>query len=204
MAASNPIKVTEPQNQSEKQPSILLISLISGLFWIFLGFIIIYFFQEKPIYDPLIGGWEVWIQLLTGTVFGAIFAFMALKLLQNEQMKSVVESYGIIQQVRELKLTPIQIILVSLVAGISEEFLFRGAIQPLLGIWITSIIFIGIHGYIRLSTFPKFFYTLFTFLLSCALGYLYIAFGIYSAMMAHTVYDVIVLWKITDIFKNES
>src|SRR5690625_6068387 len=68
----------------------------------------------------------------------------------------------------------------SVVAGISEEFLFRAAIQPLLGVWLTSAIFIGIHGYIRFSTFPKLLYTLFTFLLSCALGYLYIAFGIRS------------------------
>src|SRR5690625_7116241 len=85
-------------------------------------------------------------------------------------MKSVIESYGIIQQVRELKLTPVQMISLSVVAGISEEFLFRAAIQPLLGVWLTSAIFIGIHGYIRFSTFPKLLYTLFTFLLSCALG----------------------------------
>ncbi len=193
-----------PQRQSEKQPPIQLISLMSGLFWVFLGFIIIYFFQEKPIWQPLVEGLEIWIQLLTGSLFGILFAFLAIRLLHNEQMKSVIESYGIIQQVRELKLTPVQMISLSVVAGISEEFLFRAAIQPLLGVWVTSAIFIGIHGYIRFSTFPKFLYTLFTFLLSCALGYLYIAFGIYSAMLAHAVYDMIVLWKITDIFKEQS
>lgn len=193
-----------PQRQSEKQPPIQLISLMSGLFWVFLGFIIIYFFQEKPIWHPLVEGLEIWIQLLTGSLFGILFAFLAIRLLHNEQMKSVIESYGIIQQVRELKLTPVQMISLSVVAGISEEFLFRAAIQPLLGVWVTSAIFIGIHGYIRFSTFPKFLYTLFTFLLSCALGYLYIAFGIYSAMLAHAVYDMIVLWKITDIFKEQS
>lgn len=193
-----------PQRQSDKQPPIQLISLMSGLFWIFLGFIIIYFFQEKPIWQPFAEGLEIWIQLLTGSLFGIIFAFLAIRLLQNEQMKSVIESYGIIQQVRELKLTPVQMISLSVVAGISEEFLFRAAIQPLLGVGVTSAIFIGIHGYIRFSSFPKFLYTLFTFLLSCALGYLYIAFGIYSAMLAHAVYDMIVLWKISDIFKVQS
>ena len=193
-----------PQRQSEKQPPIQLISLMSGLFWVFLGFIIIYFFQEKPIWQPLVEGLEIWIQLLTGSLFGILFAFLAIQLLHNEQMKSVIESYGIIQQVRELKLTPVQMISLSVVAGISEEFLFRAAIQPLLGVWLTSAIFIGIHGYIRFSTFPKLLYTLFTFLLSCALGYLYIAFGIYSAMLAHAVYDMIVLWKISDIFKEQS
>lgn len=204
MADSKSMEETDPQNTSEKQPPIQLISLLSGLFWILLGFIIIYFFQEKPIYEPLTEGLEVWYQLLTGLVFGVIFAFLALKLLQNEQMKSVLENYGIIQQVRELKLTPFQMVTLSLVAGISEEFLFRAAIQPLLGVWFTSIIFIGIHGYIRFSSFPKFLYTLFTFLLSCTLGYLYIAFGIYSAMMAHAIYDVIVLWKISNVFAEDT
>src|SRR5690625_3281756 len=114
-----------PQRQSEKQPPIQLISLMSGLFWVFLGFIIIYFFQEKPIWQPLVEGLEIWIQLLTGSLFGILFAFLAIQLLHNEQMKSVIESYGIIQQVRELKLTPVQMISLSVVAGISEEFLFR-------------------------------------------------------------------------------
>lgn len=203
MADSESIKETDPKNTPE-QPSIQLVSLLSGLFWILLGFVIIYFFQEKPIYEPFTEGLEVWYQLLTGLIFGAIFSFLALQLLHNEKMKAVIESYGIIQQIRELKLTPFQMVTLSLVAGISEEFLFRAAIQPLLGVWLTSIIFIGIHGYIRLSSIPKFLYTMFTFLLSCALGYLYIAFGIYSAMMAHAVYDMIVLWKISGMFTEEN
>jgi membrane protease YdiL (CAAX protease family) len=35
------------------------------------------------------------------------------------------------------------------------------------------------------------------------LGYLYMAFGLYSAMLAHFVYDVIVLWKHTEEAKKE-
>jgi len=62
-----------------------------------------------------------------------------------------------------------------------------------LGIWLTSLIFIGIHGYIRFKTFRHILFTGFTFLLSSVLGVLMIYFGILAAIIAHTVYDIILL-----------
>lgn len=177
--------------------SLQTLSIVSGLFWLIIGAIFIHFFQERTIADSLTDGAFVWIQMFTGIGFGILFGVMGVHIIKHPGLQSAMDDYQIIKVIKKLNLSPWQVLSVSLVAGITEEFLFRAAVQPIIGIWITSLIFIGVHGYIRLATVPQFLFTLFTFLLSMMLGYLYIAFGIYSAMAAHVVYDVIVLWYIT-------
>lgn len=188
----------------KKKLNIIRISLISGIVWMILGAIIIHFGQERTILEAFTDGAPAWIQLVTGTGFGLLFGVMGVQLMKDPTLKEALSEYEIIQTLNELKLGRGQQISVSAVAGITEEFLFRAAIQPVIGIWLTSLIFVGVHGYIKVTTVPKFLFTLFTFLLSMMLGYLYMSFGIYSAIMAHFIYDAIVLWKHTDEAKKEA
>lgn len=81
----------------------------------------------------------------------------------------------------------------SLFAGAGEELLFRGAIQPLLGIWVTSAIFIGIHGYFKFTSIGHIIFGVMMFSLSIMLGYLFEHAGLIAAMSAHAIYDVIML-----------
>lgn len=83
------------------------------------------------------------------------------------------------------------VIFYSFCAGVGEEILFRGAIQPHLGIWLTSILFIFLHGYLNPFNWPITLYGLFMVIISSGLGYLYEIYGIYAAMMAHFVFDVV-------------
>jgi membrane protease YdiL (CAAX protease family) len=188
----------------KKKLNITRISLISGAVWMILGAIIIHFGQERTILEAFTDGAPAWIQLVTGTGFGVLFGVMGVQLMKDPTLKKALSDYEIIKTLNELKLGRWQQISVSAVAGITEEFLFRAAIQPVIGIWLTSLIFVGVHGYIRMTTLPRFLFTLFTFLLSMMLGYLYISFGLYSAMIAHFIYDAIVLWKHTDEAKKEA
>jgi uncharacterized protein len=189
------------QNESRETdsplPSITTISLLSGIIWLILSVLIIHFFQERLFFDVLIEGESFLIQLAAGTISGILFGLAAVKLIDHPQLKKVLDDYIIIRQIKEYKLTPFQIGHISVVAGITEEILFRAAIQPLIGIWLTSLLFIAIHGYIRFKTLHHFMFGLFVFFLSMMLGYLFIFFGIVAAITAHAVYDVIVLWKIS-------
>ncbi|HET8866603.1 MAG TPA: CPBP family glutamic-type intramembrane protease, partial [Gracilimonas sp.] len=71
--------------------------------------------------------------------------------------------------------------------------LFRGAIQPLLGNTLTSMIFISIHGYFKFRSPAHIFFGVLMFGLSFMLGLLFEHVGLISAMIAHTIYDLIML-----------
>lgn len=195
---------SQDDSSSQKELNITKISLISGAVWMVLGAVIIHFGQDRTILEAFTDGAPVWLQLATGTSFGTLFGVMGVQLMKDPTLKEALSEYEIIKTLNELKLGKGQQISVSAVAGITEEFLFRAAIQPVIGIWLTSLIFVGVHGYIKITSVPKFLFTLFTFLLSMMLGYLYMSFGLYSAIMAHFIYDAIVLWKHTEEAKKEA
>ncbi len=83
------------------------------------------------------------------------------------------------------------IIFYSTCAAVGEEILFRGAIQPFLGIWWTSVLFIFLHGYLNPYNWQITLYGVFMVMISAGLGYLYELLGIYAAMFAHFIYDLV-------------
>ncbi len=194
----------ENRTPKPQKINITRISIISGAVWMVLGALIIHFWQDRTILDAFTEGALIWVQLITGTAFGILFGVMGVQLMKDPTLKEALSEYEIIKTINELNLGKRQQISVSAIAGITEEFLFRAAIQPVIGIWLTSLIFVGVHGYIKIKSVPKFLFTLFTFLLSMMLGYLYMSFGIYSAIVAHFIYDAIVLWKHTEEAKKET
>ncbi len=76
--------------------------------------------------------------------------------------------------------------LIGLSAGIGEELLFRGAIQPRYGIIPTALLFALLHNQYGFS-----FVTLGTFGLGCAFGLLAKRYGTTHAIIAHTLYNTI-------------
>lgn len=184
------------ENLSLDGRKVLILSVLSGVVWLLLGNLIIHYFQEKTLTEIFFRGSHILIQTSIGLASGALIGFAGILMIRLPSFNEILDEYAIIRQVKELSLTPSQIVCVSLVAGISEEILFRGAIQPVIGIWWTSLLFIGIHGYIRLHSTTHALYSLFTFGLSMVLGLLFIHFGLISAMAAHFIYDVVVLYGI--------
>jgi len=78
--------------------------------------------------------------LLAGIVSGFLIAHLC-------RLSVFSESYNkVIKLVLGNNLGIFDYFVISMMSGICEEILFRGVIQPLWGIWITSIIFVLIHG----------------------------------------------------------
>lgn len=192
----NQLQTDEPSIDGRK---LLLVSILSGLIWLLIANLIIFYVQERKLADLFFAGYHFLIQIGIGLAAGAFFGIAGLGLIRFPSFRKILDEYAIIRQVKQMDLSANEIVYVSLVAGISEEILFRGAIQPVIGIWLTSILFIGIHGYIRMKSATHFFYSLFTFVLSTMLGALFIYVGLISAMAAHFLYDVIVLYGIKRI-----
>jgi len=77
-------------------------------------------------------------------------------------------------------------LLLALLTGISEEILFRGALQPVFGIIPTSIFFTIIH--IQYTLTPA---TIIIFIVSLGFGWLRWRFNTTSAIIAHIIYNFI-------------
>lgn len=196
----NQLNTDEPVIEGRK---LIIVSLLSGLIWLLLANLIIYYVQEKKLADLFFAGYHFLIQIGVGVISGALFGLAGLGLIRIPAFRKILDEYAIIRQIKQMDLTVSEIVYVSLVAGISEEILFRGAIQPVIGIWWTSLLFIGIHGYIRLKSTSHILYSLFTYALSTMLGALFMYVGLISAMTAHFIYDVIVLYGIKEVLTSE-
>ncbi len=83
----------------------------------------------------------------------------------------------------------LDLFLTSASAGFSEELLFRGAVQPLLGIWITSLLFALAHGGGAKASKGNLFFGLFIFGISLLLGVVYVEVGLLAGMVTHFALD---------------
>jgi len=130
-------------------------------------------------------------QLLAGAALGLIYwgiAEAAYRFLPNGKgSQTVIDSYN------ELGLSGWRPLWISLAAGVGEEMLFRGALQPHLGIWVTSALFALAHlrGYrIRELNRTTAAQLAGLFGVSAALGALAHFGGLVTAIVVHVMVDV--------------
>ena len=83
------------------------------------------------------------------------------------------------------------IVIVALAAGVGEEFFFRGALEPAIGRWFSSLAFITLHGAFRLREPGVAAFAVFLFGASTGLSALNAWKGLEGAMAAHAAYDVV-------------
>lgn len=94
----------------------------------------------------------------------------------------------------------------SFCAGFGEEILFRCGIQHWLGIWITSILFIAIHGYFNPKKWRLSLYGLLILPFILSLGYWLEPMGIWFCIAAHFGYDLMLFLSMNqkDLPKSSS
>lgn len=159
------------------------------------GLALVYFFQETPISELLAGRWPLWIQvllrLLAGT-FSGIFARWVI--LQSFFEKEKIKYRDLINQ---WSWTPVGILFISLCAGIGEELFFRAGLQPLLGLWPTTLFFVLLHGYLNPFNWRITVYGILMVGLIAFFGYLFQRGGILTAIMAHAAFDAVLLFWLT-------
>ncbi len=79
-------------------------------------------------------------------------------------------------------------LLIGLSAGISEELVFRGALQPRFGLLITSLLFASVHLQYAFS-----FALVIVFILALGLGYLRQRWNTTTAIIAHVLYNALLI-----------
>ena len=135
------------------------------------------------------------IQILVGALVGILFGFLAWWMINRPQLVNIKKKYGVL--VHRLKLNTTEIIFLSFSAGVGEEFLFRGVLQPYWGVWITAVFFVAIHGYLDPRDKKMMTYGLTMTVFIGILGYMKIYSGLLAPMAAHMAIDVVLLYKLT-------
>lgn len=130
-------------------------------------------------------------QLAVGALAGLAIALGAHALIASPLLHTVNNSYA--RMLGRFRLTLSEIVLISLCAGVGEEMLFRGAVQPFLGIPIASVLFVAIHGYLNPRDWRLSVYGVYMTVGIALLGYLAETRGLLSAMVGHTLIDVYLL-----------
>jgi hypothetical protein len=82
-------------------------------------------------------------------------------------------------------------IFLSACAGIGEELLFRAGIQPLLGPWITSVVFVALHGYLNPWNWKFSMYGLIVLPFIVIISFGFVHFGLWFSIAAHFAYDAV-------------
>lgn len=171
----------------------LALSMISAVVYILLAYLIFYFLRDMSMQQALSKGRPLMVQLGAGIAAGILLATVIRFIMKRPPVSGVLDDFYIVRMLSRTRLTPFDRTQISLFAGVGEELLFRGAIQPILGIWFTSVIFVGLHGYFKFKSLGHLAFGLMMFGLSLALGYLFEYVGLVAAMSAHAVYDMIML-----------
>jgi membrane protease YdiL (CAAX protease family) len=174
--------------------TVFYLSLLTLLGFSAVGAIIIQFFYQEPLYSVLQHGIAWQHQIFVGLSYGVIAAFAAYILLQHQFLKPVKDFF--LDFTNQLNLSKRDMVWFSICAGIGEEILFRAAIQQTLGIWPTAVLFIVLHGYLNPFRFKLTLYGVIMVIVSAGLGYLYEFAGLFSAIVAHMIFDILLFLNV--------
>ena len=174
--------------------STLILALLTLLLMGGGGIALIWFREEGETISYLSGYVSVLYQIIAGLAAGMLGAYVAWWIVSLDYLANTRTFF--VELFRGLQLGVSEIVFISFCAGIGEELLFRGGIQPILGIWITAILFVALHGYLNPAKRPLMVYGIFMVFVIAGFGYMTEHIGIISAMVAHTVLDIYLIMKL--------
>jgi membrane protease YdiL (CAAX protease family) len=162
-------------------------------------------FHNPPYVHQLLAGLPLLYQALLGVAIGGFFwaaSVIGYKRTANSESTHItVESYS------RLDLSGWNPLWIALTAGFGEELLFRGALQPLLGVWFTSILFVVLHARAyRFTSFSKRVLVQASGLLvvSVTLGFIAKYAGLITAMIVHAAIDIVGLYTIRRVVRLQA
>jgi membrane protease YdiL (CAAX protease family) len=126
---------------------------------------------------------------LIGLAWGIFYALLGLFAFQGADMNDELGKQK--RLLRGLKLNLAEKSFLSFCAGFGEEMLFRAGVQHWLGVFVTSVLFVAIHGYLNPKKKTLFKYGLLLLPFIFSLGYFLEEFGIWFAISAHFSYDLV-------------
>ncbi len=178
-----------------RKRTILLLALATLIIFGGLGVLFIPYARDIGITVFVSGNKQLWLQLTVGLIFGIITANAGWQIVELPKLEKTKVFFSEI--IKPLKLNTFEIIIISVCAGIGEELFFRGAVQPMLGVWATSVLFVLLHGYLNPFNLPLTYYGIYMVVVIGVMGLFTENIGIVTAMIAHSIIDYILLQKLS-------
>jgi uncharacterized protein len=164
-------------------------------------FLINALFGPKPLWAVVSDGRSLVWQVNAGIVLAIAFSVPALvAVLKLDFLRSF--KALLLELTQRVDLSGWNPLWFGLCAGIGEELLFRGALQPLLGIWWTGLLFALAHygtGGFKSMNFMKWGYAAFLFLTSLMLGLVLTQIGLIATMVLHSVADAVIFFVLRGV-----
>jgi membrane protease YdiL (CAAX protease family) len=164
-------------------------------------FLINALFGPKPLWAVVSDGRSLVWQVNAGIVLAIAFSVPALvAVLKLDFLRSF--KVLLLELTQRVDLSGWNPLWFGLCAGIGEELLFRGALQPLLGIWWTGLLFALAHygtGGFKSMNFMKWGYAAFLFLTSLMLGLVLTQIGLIATMVLHSVADAVIFFVLRGV-----
>jgi membrane protease YdiL (CAAX protease family) len=153
--------------------------------------------QGRSIGTIIAAGQPLHLQTGFGLAVGAAAALAAL--IGYKWQASKAHTKSIVNSYNRLNLSGWNPVWISLAAGFGEELLFRGALQPLLGILFASLVFVIAHipAYqVKSFTLTTLIQATGVFATSIFLGVVFEYVGLVAAMLVHALIDLVGLYTI--------
>jgi membrane protease YdiL (CAAX protease family) len=160
-----------------------------------LGWGILQFFEDDALGMMVRSEMNFFLQIIAGAAVGVALGYLAQAIITRPFMGDIEDKYA--RVVSGLNLNRMHIVFLSFCAGFGEELLFRGALQPLAGVWITAIGFVALHGYLSPFSWRISLYGAFMVLAIALLGYMADGWGIIAACTAHMAIDIVLFAHLT-------
>ncbi|WP_296944131.1 CPBP family intramembrane glutamic endopeptidase [uncultured Massilia sp.] len=144
-------------------------------------------------------------QLLVGHVLALVAALASYALFrltkESASTARTVETYA------RLDLRGLNPLWISIAAAVGEEMLFRAALQPFVGVWIASLLFVATH--VPVYRFRKLDRATLVqaggiFLCSVVLGFVFARVGLVAAMLVHLWIDVVGLLAVRSMLQRRA
>lgn len=159
-----------------------------------LGVLLMAGVQQRSLALAVLGDRSVLFHGVLGLGSGILIGGLAWLLIAQRFMDPVRQKYAYL--IGPLMPHSWMRITVSLCAGVGEELLFRGAVQHWLGIPITAVVFVALHGYLDPRSWRISLYGAVLTLAMMGIGWMAKAHGLLAPMVAHTVIDIILLERL--------
>jgi membrane protease YdiL (CAAX protease family) len=191
MTTQPPPNSTAPAPSPARSPIRLGAQVLTCLVLCLLAAPIIYFTQPHPL-AVFTRPATPTMQLLVGQ--GLALAAAAMSWLLFRLTASSASSARTIQSYARLDLRGLNPLWIAIAAAIGEEMLFRAALQPLLGVWIVSLLFLLTHTpayrFRKLDT-ATLAQAASVFGGSLVLGFVFQYLGLIAAMLVHAWIDIV-------------
>ena len=198
---SQPIP-SSPQPQQARAPIGLTAQVLTCLVFSLIALAVVFIAQDQP-WSVLRGPMAVGEQLLYGLGLSALAAGFSYA---GDRFNAASEaSRNTVSAFSRLDLSGFNPVWISVAAAVGEELLFRAALQPLLGVWITSVIFLVTHMPVyqfRKLNKATLVQAAGVFGASVALGFIYQYVGLVAAMMVHMALDVVGLYFVRNALRS--